>query len=245
MNAPDHIELAGVAQDCCPGVDARLVRLREAGVDRFDPVRWYYIEALARRAASYHGSTRQKLDARLTQALDALRERFELAQSDAAELVARGLEKYPHAAAELKGLQASGNVIGVQRLIGKLQSEQRETLGALVRLLEQHMPGNVDTLAEENPVSRPELKTVRNFRNTWAKLRVDKQVAQALEQAPKNAGPINSHMLVLRSLALMRDISPDYLNRFMTYADTLLSLDAGEKDKPAVPKKQQAKAGRK
>jgi hypothetical protein len=32
-------------------------------------------------------------------------------------------------------------------------------------------------------------------------------------------------MLVLRSLGLMRDISPDYLNRFMGYVDTLLCLD--------------------
>jgi hypothetical protein len=58
-------------------------------------------------------------------------------------------------------------------------------------------------------------------------------VAQALDQAPKNAGPINSHMLVLRSLALMRDIAPDYLNRFMSYVDTLLCLDP---DAPAPAK---------
>ena len=62
-------------------------------------------------------------------------------------------------------------------------------------------------------------------------------MAQALGQAPANAGPINSHMLVLRSLALMRDISPDYLNRFLSYADTLLCLDPGEKEKPAAAKK--------
>ena len=60
---------------------------------------------------------------------------------------------------------------------------------------------------------------------------------QALEQAPKNAGPINSHALLLRSLALMREISPDYLNRFMSYADTLLCLEQCDKEKPDKPKK--------
>lgn len=83
-----------------------------------------------------------------------------------------------------------------------------------------------------------ELKSVRNFRNTWSKLSAQKQVCQALGQAPKNAGPINSHMLVLRSLELMRDISPDYLSRFMSYADTLLCLDQsdlGTKARPAKP----------
>jgi hypothetical protein len=87
------------------------------------------------------------------------------------------------------------------------------------------------------PEARTELKSVRQFRNTWSKLSADKQVAKALHQAPKNAGPINSHMLVLRSLALMREISPDYLNRFMTYADSLLCLDQHEQAKYALPAK--------
>ncbi|MGI4846703.1 MAG: DUF2894 domain-containing protein [Janthinobacterium lividum] len=87
-----------------------------------------------------------------------------------------------------------------------------------------------------------ELKTLRQFRNTWAKLSADKQVAQALVQAPKNAGPVNSHMLVLRSLELMREISPDYLNRFISYADALLCLDGVDKEKPAAARK--AKVGK-
>jgi hypothetical protein len=44
---------------------------------------------------------------------------------------------------------------------------------------------------------------------------------------------MNSHRLVLRSLALMREISPDYLTRFTAYVDALLCLDQNDKDKPA------------
>jgi hypothetical protein len=74
------------------------------------------------------------------------------------------------------------------------------------------------------------------FRQQLGKIGVQKQVTQAIAQAPQNAGPINSHMLVLRSLGLMRDLSPDYLNRFMGYVDTLLFLeDAGQSK--AVAKK--------
>ncbi len=40
----------------------------------------------------------------------------------------------------------------------------------------------------------------------------------------------------LRSLGLMRDISPDYLNRFMVHVDTLLCLDEADKNKPVVKK---------
>ncbi len=80
------------------------------------------------------------------------------------------------------------------------------------------------------------------FRQQLGKISVQKQVTQAIAQAPQNAGPINSHMLVLRSLGLMRDLSPDYLNRFMGYVDTLLFLeDSGQNKavarKNALPKK--------
>ena len=74
------------------------------------------------------------------------------------------------------------------------------------------------------------------FRQQLGKISVQKQVTQAIAQAPQNAGPINSHMLVLRSLSLMRDLSPDYLNRFVGYVDTLLFLDMPQTVK-ATPKK--------
>ena len=45
-----------------------------------------------------------------------------------------------------------------------------------------------------------------------------------MASGPQNAGPINPHMLVLRALGLLREISPDYLNRFMVHLDTLLCL---------------------
>jgi hypothetical protein len=99
-------------------------------------------------------------------------------------------------------------------------ADPRETLRGLVRRLAQTRP---------DPAERqPELKSVTHFRNTWSKLSVQKQVAQALSQAPKSAGPINSHRVALRALTLMRDTSPDYLTRFMSYVDTLLRLDRGE-----------------
>jgi hypothetical protein len=77
---------------------------------------------------------------------------------------------------------------------------------------------------------------VAQFRQQLGKISVQKQVTQAIAQAPQNAGPINSHMLVLRSLGLMRDLSPDYLNRFMGYVDTLFFLDSPTTVK-APPKK--------
>jgi len=83
---------------------------------------------------------------------------------------------------------------------------------------------------------RGESPRVQQFRQTLSKLSVQKQVSHAIAQAPQNAGPINSHMLVLRSLGLMRELSPDYLNRFMAYVDTLLCLEEAGKAKPLAKK---------
>ncbi|WP_158598029.1 DUF2894 domain-containing protein [Noviherbaspirillum saxi] len=227
--------------------NALIASLRAAGADRFDPVRLHYIEVLARRASAHRGSVKRMLDAKLAQALAVFKERFDQAQCEASETVARSVQQYPHAADDLQRLFVAGDFKGLRQFIATLQArEQSASLGALVRRLERHSPENADARLRGNAGSRPELKTIRDFRNTWSKLSVDKQVAQALEQAPTNAGPINSHMLVLRSLALMRDISPDYLNRFMSYADTLLCLDQYEKEKLGSPKKHQiAKAAKK
>ena len=98
------------------------------------------------------------------------------------------------------------------------------SLGDLVRHMAGHALDKPGGYAVAHTTPRTELKSVQAFRNTWSKLSADKQVVQALEQAPKNAGPINSHVVALRSLALLRDVSPDYLNRFMTYVDTLMCL---------------------
>jgi hypothetical protein len=241
MDEPDHSEIADALEDSSTDFDALIASLRSAGAARFDPVRLHYIEVLAKRASAHHGNVKRMLDARLAQALAALKERFDQARCEAEETVTQSVQQYPQAADDLQSLLAVGDFKELRRSIATLKARQQcASLGALVRQLEQHSPENIDARVAENAGPRSELKTIRNFRNTWAKLSVDKQVAQALEQAPKNAGPINSHMLVLRSLALMRDISPDYLNRFMSYADTLLCLDQGEKEKPAAPKKRQA-----
>jgi len=101
---------------------------------------------------------------------------------------------------------------------------QPAALAELTRTLTQHLPKN----APASMGSRPELKSIRYFRDTWSKLSVDKQLSQAIAQGPENAGPLNSHQLVLRSLSVMRDISPDYLNRFMSYVDALLWLDQAD-----------------
>ncbi len=85
--------------------------------------------------------------------------------------------------------------------------------------------------------ARPELRSAQAFRETWSRICAEEEVVQAVQRGPDNAGPLNSHMLVLRTLGLMRELSPDYLRRFMAHADTLLWLDqAGDRLKTPTGK---------
>ena len=232
------------------GIDALLARVRDDGGERFDAAGWHYLDTLARRAAAHEGSVRRMLEAKLERALASFAERFAQARSAAAELLANTGTKHPQAAAELQRLFAGGDFKGLRYLRATLEARvQCAALSELVSQLEPALagaPGHPSvhhsahhatsrTTAAGSP--NLELKTVRESRATWARLSVDKQLALAMKQAPKNAGPINSHMLVLRSLAMMQEISPDYLSRMVSYVDTLLSLDPGEKDVPVKRKK--------
>ncbi len=241
VNTPDCDACADAPPEQTADAAALIAVLRTAGAQGFDPVRLHHAETLARRAVAHQGSVRHALDARLAQALADLQARFTLAQDNAAQALSRGTQQHPQAAEALQRHFDAGEFSELQRLLANLDARERiAALRSLTRRLDQHSAENTTTDPSGHAGAQPELKVIRQFRNTWAKLSVDKQVAQTLAQAPKNAGPINSHMLALRSLALMRDISPDYLNRFISYADTLLRLDPGEPEKPSTPKKQQA-----
>ncbi|MFJ1300805.1 DUF2894 domain-containing protein [Pseudomonadota bacterium AL_CKDN230030165-1A_HGKHYDSX7] len=67
----------------------------------------------------------------------------------------------------------------------------------------------------------PELPLLDQLRELWSHLSADQQVRHSEALVPDNAGPLNSSHLVHRSLALMRELSPEYLRRFLLYADAL------------------------
>lgn len=71
----------------------------------------------------------------------------------------------------------------------------------------------------------PELKAVSAYRATWTQWRADRQLQQSLASVPRNPGPLNSHAVVLRALTRMRSLSPQHLNRYVAYLETLAWLE--------------------
>ena len=126
-----------------------------------------------------------------------------------------------------------------QRTVDGTKREAPAVRGPLAQLVEhiaRQSPLQAEGPGATDAAAGPELKTLRYFKSTWSRLSAERRIAQSLAKVPENAGPLNSHHLVHRSLMLMHELSPDYLNRFMSYVDTLLWVDQliGSSNAPAA-----------
>lgn len=222
------------------GPAATLAAWRAHGAQRFDPIQFRRIDALARRAAGHEGRVRQLLDAQLARLLVAYGDRYEQARAAAGATLDRLVVQHPQAAAALRQLQVDGDFKALQRLAAALNAPG--PAGPLAELL-RHIERQSSALGDERVADQAvaagglpaELKAVRYFRSTWSRLSVDQQLSRSRARVPENAGPLNSQRLVLRSVELMREVSPAYLSRFMSYVDTLLWLDQAHLAGPPAP----------
>ena len=216
-----------------------LESLRNEGAQRLDPVRFHYMEVLSRRMQAHPAEVRRILEGKLRAALSVYGERWKLARQAASDEVASLTSQRPELARQLRQLLAAGDYAGIRRLGAQgAPSQSRSPLAQL----NQHIRGAARAGGDERsvsgvPVIGAEMKSLRRFRATWARISAEDEVDKALGRGPENAGPLNAHMLVLRSLALMRELSPDYLRRFMSHLDSLLWLDqVNQKSTPVAAK---------
>ena len=196
---------------------AWLDALHASGADHHDPVRFAYIVALTRRAATAAAPVRQLLMAKTAALAD--------------ELAAH--PRPPHTASpEIAAPSPLADLLAYISQHAHVQMEATQPATASVAVNRNFRPNFQNPSAGHNPPAA-ELKSVAYFRNTWSRLSTEQQLTQTLAQAPANAGPMNSQHLVLRALEAMRDISPDYLQAFMSYIDALIWLDHADPTRPA------------
>ncbi|MFZ5545055.1 MAG: DUF2894 domain-containing protein [Pseudomonadota bacterium] len=194
------------------GHGARLAAWRERGEHRHDPVRFCFIEALARRAQAHQGAARRRLDARVGELLAAYAADLERRrQGDCAD-DGRPARQCPSAPGQAPSP-------GPLAQLADLLARQAAPTPASGPAAADSAPGS------PGPEPVAELKTLRYFRSTWSRLSAQQRLAQCLATVPENAGPLNSQHLVHRALRAMHDASPEYLERFIEYVDTLLCLE--------------------
>ena len=182
---------------------AVLDALRSDGAAERYPVRFAYLEALARRAAAQPEAVRRGL-------------------IDKLNTMARELATPAAPLAEATGECAASPLSELLAYINRYAFEQPDITSSTTNAAALHAQ------------PAPELRSIACFHETWSRLSTEQQLAETLACAPENAGPLNSQHLVLRSLQLMRDIAPDYLQGFMSYVDTLIWLEHAAPAKPAA-----------
>jgi hypothetical protein len=176
-------------------LQAGIESLRRDGAWRIDPVRFRYLEALAERIPGQPDAVRRLLESKLQAGLADYAARF------AAQPIPAG------------GLHRGGEDAPCVPLV---------QLNHHIRSLRPAATAAAPFGLAEDP---HELDSVRRFRRAWSSSRTQDQLEQAVSRKPANAGPLNSHALVLQSLALMADLSTDYLRRFLTQVETLQWLE--------------------
>ena len=187
-------------------IQQQLLEWQEQGKDSLSPLRFLFMQALSRRIVQYGGTSRRMLEDRLSRKVQAYRDEVVLPAS------------------KMDG--ASGNHIkqdknhAVHHPLADLLAYAGKASG---HSGQWHGQNADDTVRQYDFNLDPAL--IDYFRNTWAKASANGLLRQAQARVPDNAGPLNSNSLAHRALMLMRERSPEYLQHFLAYVDTLSWLE--------------------
>lgn len=204
---------AGTTTDARATLDA----WRASGADRVNRARFHLIDALARRAADHSGEVRGVLDERLATLIAAYSDEVRRIEAgngaDTAEIRGKGQDNAP-ATADCPPTQPTPSRGPLAELV--------ELFASRAAAAAQHeAPTARDALPSHRRERSPDLPMLDYFRETWSKFSAEKQLRHSREQVPDNAGPLNTNSLVHRSLSLMRECSPGYLQQFLSYVEAL------------------------
>ncbi|MBB4127007.1 hypothetical protein GGR77_002321 [Xanthomonas translucens] len=232
---------------------------RQQHAERLDPLRFRFIEALARRVDAHQGQARHLLEQKLSALLDAYA--ADLARMPVAQAVTAAGEEavtlqQPQAQRGTNAAAAAADACGSDVAAiadahatpaATVSASARSPLGELLQRFPAATANDANDTANATPLqSAQQLPTLDDARRLWAELRSRSQLRQSLQLAPSDAGPLNSGVLVHRSLALMRTVSPGYLQHFLAYVDALSWLQQmHDEDVLAAQQKPGAAIGKK
>ena len=223
---------------------AALARLQADGARGFDPVRFEYLAAMGRRALALPEPAATLVADRARTALQRFRADFHRAREQAGDDLELLAAAQPTARDTLQALLRSGKFSDLRRAVARLHRAGSAVSPAqLTRLLaaeadapsapgslagamaeqEQHTLGQVG--GDQVPGERAELKSYAPLRETLAALATARMLEREQRRKPADSGPLNPQRLALRSLESMRELSPAYLGRFVSYLDALFWLE--------------------
>ena len=234
---------------------AQVKSMVQQGMEQFDPTRLCFIESMVLRSvkpADCKAAANLSLEKRIFTELEQYRQDFNIAKKQAALALEKAEEEFPNSSDAMRQLFSDNDFKAVMRRAQALESGKQaaqknqvalsELIDSLLTKSESSIDSTPDNFEEqlalqESEVAhlvRPstpsyekagELKSIRSFRQSWTKENSEKVVDHSIEQCPRDAGPLNQENLAIRTLSILREMSPEYMSRFVTYVDTLLWLE--------------------
>jgi len=213
----------------------KIAALRAAGDDSFDPVRFRYIEALAIRAQQASEPLNEQLTAKSHRALSNYRNARAAAQelsaaSDSAQVQpSAGCQSATvKALAELRqvlDLTQPQSVAGALSLEQEMQAQESTLLQSEMYAASPKPSPSQSAESETSAGPLKSLKASQTMRVHQQRRAVEKRVELAIAEGPESPGPLNPQMLAIKALTMMRELSPQYLNRYVSYLDTLFWVE--------------------
>lgn len=224
---------------------------KETGAGQIDPCRFRFIESLIERASNAHEPVQNQVLEKARAALQEYQGHVHAQQEAIRGQLDGFLKRCPQYRDAAEVLFEQHQFVKLRKLIlneqvANDQKRYRALAGLLVEaesdepeqqqlsfdeLLMAHENEVVQSFAQGAEQWQPEssqfsdLKSHRLFKDTWVKIHAERIVSDAIKQLPSHAGPLNSQRLAIQSLEAMRELSPEYLNRFVSYMDSMLWLE--------------------
>ncbi|BAP13093.1 MAG: hypothetical protein AOY29_10720 [Alcanivorax borkumensis] len=208
----------------------RLEALQEQGGEHFDPVRFSFLASLTQRLATLPAppaGTLSKLDNQLSE--------YQSAFSQAKATLDAAGEAGDDPAQFRPRLRRASQPAGpspfapLHRAYSLMTTddspEENNTLAGLLKQQEKQVLADNGASAPPLPPKQRELNALRQLRSQRQAQQARQRIDDAITQTPSDAGPLNSHRMVTRAIETLRELSPAYLEHFVNYLDTLMSLE--------------------
>ena len=220
---------------------SRIAELKTRGADHFDTVRFHHVQSMLELSKTKSPSARRIVIARTILSIDEYQKRLSQAEAVASEVHERICTRFKASTDHASVLLANYDFRQLSDLEHALISTEnaenmitqlRNLVGQLNELSvdeEGNEPGLEALLHEQGLDKKPnrptELKSLKKYRLQLENAVTEAISRQVLEEIPENAGPLNPQRLLVRTLEMMKGLSPSYFNRIVSYLDSLLWLD--------------------
>jgi len=234
---PDQYLLDEFAMNTPESLKPTLELIREKHLHTYNPVQFRFIESMADKALQYHTPVAEIITKKVRQALVNYLNDFS-SQKKTKESVNHSNTINSELAQLTKDMFQNNNyetAESQQTFEDEFRLQEKEIMHSVAKVtknmaIKGHNEPNQLKVENQSFTPHNDLSIMHQFRQSKVKHHSEQQLTRTINEGPEDAGPLNSQALIIRSLKTMEKLSPSYINRFISYMDTLLWLEQAGKE---------------